>query len=56
MPKWEYASIALVKAQKDMGLSTDKQVLDKYGAEGWELVTIVMALGDLIAYMKREKP
>ncbi len=56
MPKWEYASIALVKGQKDVGLSTDKQLLDKYGLEGWELVTIVPALGDLVAYLKREKP
>jgi len=56
MTKWEYASIALVKGQKDMNLSNDKQLLDKYGVEGWELVTVVLAVGDLIAYMKREKP
>jgi hypothetical protein len=55
MAKWEYASIALVKGQKDAGVSTDKQVLDKYGLEGWELVAVVPALGDLIAYLKRQK-
>jgi len=55
MAKWEYASIALKKGMKDSGLSTDKQLLDKYGLEGWELVSVVPALGDLVAYLKRQK-
>jgi len=55
MTKWEYASIALIKGAKDSGLSTDKQLLDKYGLEGWELVSVVPALGDLVAYLKRQK-
>jgi len=51
--KWEYTSIALVKGQKDAGLTTDVQLLNKYGSEGWELVSVVYARVDLIAYFKR---
>jgi hypothetical protein len=59
MPQWEYTVIGLISGMKDAGVSTQKELLDKYGLEGWELVT-VSALStkqgpDLIAYLKREK-
>jgi hypothetical protein len=59
MAKWEYASIALIKIQRETGLTTDKQLLDKYGLEGWELVSVVPIQAnnvlEVIAYLKREK-
>ena len=59
MPKWEYMSIGLFNEQRTTGLTGDKQVLDKYGLEGWELVTIIKLETtkglELVAYLKREK-
>ena len=55
MPKWEYATVALIKGASDAGVSTGTELLDKYGLEGWELVAVVPEIGDLIAYLKREK-
>jgi hypothetical protein len=59
MVKWEYSSVALVKIQKDTGLSTDTQLLNKYGLEGWELVSVVSVQTnygfEIIAYLKRKK-
>jgi hypothetical protein len=59
MAKWEYASITLIKIQRETGLTTDNQLLDKYGLEGWELVSVVPIQAnnvlEVIAYLKREK-
>lgn len=58
MTKWEYVSIALVKGILDAGVKTQEDLLNKYGLEGWELVSIV-ALQinqsfEVVAYLKRE--
>jgi hypothetical protein len=58
MTRWEYVSIALVKGIKDAGVKTQEEFLNKYGLDGWELVSIV-ALQinqsfEVVAYLKRE--
>jgi len=58
MTKWEYVSIALVKGIIDAGVKTQEELLNKYGLDGWELVSIV-ALQinqsfEVVAYLKRE--
>ena len=58
MTKWEYVSIALVKGILDAGVKTQEDLLNKYGSDGWELVSIV-ALQinqsfEVVAYLKRE--
>ncbi len=58
MTKWEYVSIALVKGVIDAGVKTQEDLLNKYGLDGWELVSIV-ALQinqsfEVVAYLKRE--
>ena len=58
MTKWEYVSIALVKGLLESGVKTQEDLLNKYGLDGWELVSIV-ALQinqsfEVVAYLKRE--
>ena len=58
MTKWEYVSIALVKGIIDAGVKTQEDLLNKYGLDGWELVSIV-ALQinqsfEVVAYLKRQ--
>jgi hypothetical protein len=58
MTKWKYVSIALVKGILDAGVKTQEELLNKYGLDGWELVSIV-ALQinqsfEVVAYLKRE--
>jgi hypothetical protein len=58
MTKWEYVSIALVKGILDAGVKTQEELLNKYGLDRWELVSIV-ALQinqsfEAVAYQKRE--
>ncbi len=58
MTKWEYVSIALVKGIIEAGVKTQEDLLNKYGLDGWELVSIV-ALQinqsfEVVAYLKRE--
>jgi len=50
MQKWEYVTVPLL-------VHATKQILDNWGDEGWELVTVVPcpSTEQLIAYMKREK-
>lgn len=56
MTKWEYATVPLLS-------HATKQILDNWGEDGWELVTVIPgpAIGDdprnqqLVAYLKREK-
>jgi hypothetical protein len=50
MQKWEYVTVPLL-------VHATKQILDNWGDEGWELVTVVPGPNaeQLIAYMKREK-
>lgn len=47
--KWEYATVPLL-------IHATKQILDQWGADGWELVQVVPGPGDganLVAYLKR---
>jgi hypothetical protein len=59
MPIWEYTVVGLISGMRDAGVSTQKELLDRYGLDGWELVTVSTLSTkqgtDLIAYMKREK-
>lgn len=50
MPKWEYVTVPLL-------VHATKQILDNWGAEGYELVTVVPGQSpeQLVAYLKREK-
>lgn len=47
--KFEYATVPLLS-------HATKQILDSWGSDGWELVTVIPAPGgeQLVAYMKRE--
>jgi len=58
MTKWEYVSIALVKGILDAGVKTQEELLNKYGLDGWELVSIVALQIDqsfeVVAYLKRQ--
>jgi len=58
MTKWEYVSIALVKGILDAGVKTHAELLNKYGLDGWGLVSFV-ALHinqsfEVVAYLKRQ--
>ena len=46
MTTWEYATVPLIT-------HATKQILDQWGADGWELVQIVPGTENLIAYLKR---
>ena len=51
MDKWEYATVPLLT-------HATKEILDQWGADGWELVQVVpspTSSEQLVAYMKREK-
>ena len=52
MPTWEYATVPLL-------VHATKQILDTWGADGWELVQVVPGPGggdQLVAYLKRQRP
>jgi hypothetical protein len=51
MTKWEYVTVPLL-------VHATKQILDNWGDEGYELVSVVpgQTAEQLIAYMKRPKP
>ena len=50
MTKWEYATVPLL-------VHATKQILDNWGADGWELVAVVPGPNpeQLVAYLKRPK-
>jgi hypothetical protein len=50
MTKWEYATVPLL-------IHATKAILDQWGEDGWELVTVLPgASGDqLVAYLKRPR-
>jgi len=50
MQKWEYVTVPLL-------VHATKQILDNWGDEGWELVSVVPGQNaeQLVAYMKRQK-
>ena len=47
---WEYATVPLL-------VHVTKQILDNWGADGWELVTVIPGSNpeNLVAYLKRPK-
>jgi len=49
MKKWEYATVPLL-------VHATKQILDTWGEDGWELVTVVPGMNpeDVGACLKRE--
>lgn len=49
MKKWEYVTVPLLS-------HATKQILDTWGEEGWELVTVTPGPNpeNMVAYMKRE--
>lgn len=49
MKKWEYATVPLL-------VHATKQILDTWGQDGWELVTVIPGPNpeNLVAYFKRE--
>jgi hypothetical protein len=48
MTQWEYVTVPLL-------VHATKQILDNWGADGWELVQVVPGLNpeNLVAYLKR---
>lgn len=50
MTKWEYASVPVL-------MHSVKEILDSWGEDGWELVTVFTPpdAGGVVAYFKREK-
>jgi hypothetical protein len=50
MTKWEYATVPLLT-------HATKQILDQWGADGWELITVLPGpTGEqLVAFLKRPK-
>lgn len=45
--RWEYATIPLI-------VHATKAILDQWGSDGWELVTVLQSPdGNLVAYLKR---
>lgn len=58
MAKWEYLSVALVQEQRNTGIVGDKEVLNKYGLDSWELVAVIPVQTtkglDAVAYFKRK--
>jgi hypothetical protein len=45
--RWEYATIPLL-------IHATKAILDQWGSDGWELVTVIPGPdGGLVAYLKR---
>lgn len=52
MQTWEYATVPLL-------VHATKQILDNWGQDGWELVTVLPGPGgpdQLVAYFKRPRP
>ncbi len=51
MQSWEYATVPLI-------VHATKQILDQWGEDGWELVSVIEGpggQGGLVAYLKRPK-
>lgn len=47
--RWEYATVPLIE-------HTTKAILDNFGVDGWELVSVIQGpAGGLVAYLKRPR-
>lgn len=51
MQTWEYSTVPLIT-------HATKQILDGWGEDGWELVTVIPGPNSeqLVAYLKRPRP
>lgn len=51
MVRWEYVTVPLL-------VHNTKQILDNWGQDGWELVTVLPGPSgeQLVAYLKRPRP
>ena len=48
MSKWEYATAPLIE-------HATQEILNQWGEDGWELVTVLQGPQGIIAYFKRPK-
>ena len=46
MQKWEYATVPLIE-------HATQEILNNWGEDGWELVTVLSGGTGLVAYFKR---
>ncbi len=48
MKGWEYATVPLIE-------HATQEILNNWGDDGWELVTVLAGATGLVAYLKRPK-
>lgn len=48
MQQWEYASVPLIE-------HATQEILNNWGDDGWELVSVLQGPQGIVAYMKRPK-
>ena len=48
MKKWEYASVPVLP-------HVAQEILNNWGEDGWDLVTVLQGPQGIVAYMKRPK-
>jgi hypothetical protein len=48
MQTWEYATVPLIE-------HATQEILNNWGEEGWELVTVLQGPQGIVAYLKRLK-
>lgn len=48
MAKWEYATVPLIE-------HATQEILNNWGDDGWELVTVLQGPQGIVAYLKRTK-
>ena len=49
MQRWEYATVPLIE-------HATQEILNQWGEDGWELVSVGSQPQGLVAYFKRPKP
>jgi hypothetical protein len=49
MQKWEYVTVPLIE-------HATQEILNNWGEDGYELVTVLQGPQGIVAYMKRPKP
>jgi hypothetical protein len=58
MKKWEYQVVNLGYAPSRSDEERERseaELLNRFGAVGWELVAVIYVEGNSLAYLKREK-
>jgi hypothetical protein len=48
MQKWEFATVPLIE-------HATQEILNNWGDDGWDLVTVLQGPQGIVAYMKRPK-